>query len=220
LPETALFDSTTPVVDLPGQAALSVELTAALTVPSNPADPNTAVFAAGFGTPYLVNNDYRLSYVLDAVSNPDGAVPKPAPGVPLAAAVPTQTLRRAFYTNDLRNGNWAPAAPTLLCGGDQDPTVFFSVNTQTMATYWSALPAGLVTVLDVNAAPSGQFSALQAEFIGSQAALLEFYQSAAGGGLTAAAAGQKLVQGYHAAVAPFCSFAARSFFSQFQGVPQ
>ena len=41
----------------------------------------------------------------------------------------------------------------LMCGGDQDPTVFFSVNTLTMQAFWAGLPAGLVTVLDVNGAP-------------------------------------------------------------------
>ncbi len=215
LPETALFDSTTPVVNIPGQATLSAELTAALAVPSDPNNPLTPLFALGFGTPYLINNDYRVSYAVDAATNPDGAVPTPTAGVPLAAAKPTQTLRQAFYLNDLRNGNWTPRAPTLLCGGDQDPTVFFSVNTGTMAAFWSALPAGLVTVLDVNAAPAGPFAAVQTGFQTSQAELLAYYESAAGGGLSAAAAQQLLVQGYHSAVAPFCAAAARSFFGQF-----
>jgi len=76
LPELALFDSTTPVVSIPGQALLSAELTAALAVPAlNPANPQTALFRLGFGSPYLLNNDYRVSYALDAFSNPDGALP-------------------------------------------------------------------------------------------------------------------------------------------------
>jgi acetyl esterase/lipase len=213
LPETALFDSTTPVV--PGQAAL----TAALAIPNDPANPDTPLFQLGFGNPYLINNDYRVSYAVDAATNPDGAVPTPAAGVPLAAAPPTQTLRNAFYVNDLRNGGWAPTSPTLLCGGDADPTVFFSVNTGTMAAFWPAqVAAGLITVLDVNATPAGPFAQIQAGFIGSQAALLAFYQSAAGGGLSLPAAQQQVVEGYHVNVAPFCSLAARSFFSQFLGM--
>jgi len=221
LPETALFNSTTPVVDIPGQPALSALLTGTLAVPSDPSNPDTPLFQLGFSSPYLITNDYRVSYALDAASNPDGAVPTPSAGVPLAAAPPTQTLRAALYTNDLRNGGWAPTSPTLLCGGDQDPVVFFTVNTETMAAFWPAQVAGgLVTVLDVNATPSGPFAAIQAGFIGSQGELLEFYQSAAGGGLSLAAAEQQLVEGYHTAVAPFCALAARSFFSQFQGVPQ
>ena len=220
LPETALFDSTTPVVTIPGNAVLSAELTALLMVPGSPGyplppTPQTPLFAAGFGSPYLFNNSYRVSYALDAASNPDGAVPAPRAGVPLAATAPTQPLRLAFYKNDLRNGAWAPTSPTLLCGGDADPTVFYSVNTGVMATFWSPLvQAGLITVLDVNGTPAGPFAALQTGFQESEAAQLAFYESAAGGSLSPAAAQQLIVQGYHGAVAPFCTAAARAFFSQ------
>jgi hypothetical protein len=220
LPQTALFDSTTPVVTVPGNAVLSAELTALLSVPGSAAYPlpptaQTPLFAAGFGSPYLINNSYRVSYALDAASNPDGAVPTPQAGVPLAAKVPTQPLRAAFYKNDLRNGAWAPNSPTLLCGGDADPTVFFSVNTQTMAAHWSsAVPAGLITVLDVSGTPNGPFAAIQAGFQSSQAAQLQFYESAAGGSMSPAAAQLLIVEGYHTSVAPFCAAAARAFFSQ------
>jgi hypothetical protein len=102
-----------------------------------------------------------------------------------------------------------------LCGGDQDPTVFFSVNTETMAAFWSPLvQAGLITVLDVGATPAGPFAAIQGGFQQSQAAQLAFYESAAGGGLSPEAAQLLIVQGYHGAVAPFCAAAARAFFSQ------
>jgi hypothetical protein len=74
----------------------------------------------------------------------------------------------------------------------------------------------LVTVLDVNATPSGPFSKAQAGFQASLVALLEYYQSAAGGGLSLAAAEQAVFAAdYHVAVAPFCTAAARAFFSQF-----
>jgi predicted esterase len=220
LPETALFDSTTPVVTVPGNPALSAELTALLMVPGSPGyplppTPETPLFAAGFGSPYLINNSYRASYAIDAASNPDGAVPTPRAGVPLAATAPAQPLRLAFYKNDLRNGAWGPSSPTLLCGGDADPTVFFSVNTGTMAAFWSPqVQAGLITVLDVNGTPGGTFAALQTGFQVSQAAQLAFYESAAGGSLSPAAAQLLIVQSYHTAVAPFCSAAARAFFSQ------
>ncbi len=215
LPATALFDSTTPVV--PGQPAL----TNALAEPDDPANPDTPLFRLGFGAPYLIVNDYRVSYAADAAADPDGAVPTPQAGAPLAAKAPTQTLRNAFYVNDLRNGAWAPTVPTLLCGGGQDPTVFFAVNTQTMADFWPAqVTAKLITVLDVDATPSGQFEKIQAGFIASQAALLEFYESAAGGGLSLPQAQAQLVEGYHTAVAPFCSLAARSFFNQISSGPQ
>ncbi len=134
---------------------MSAELTALLGVPPTPGlplSPQTPIFDLGFGNPYLINNDFRVAYAEDAASNPDGAVPTPTPGVPLAKVKPTFGLRQDFYVNDLRTA-WSPNSPTLLCGGDQDPTVYFSVNTETMAAYWSALPAGAVTVLDVNATP-------------------------------------------------------------------
>ncbi len=169
LPETALFDKTTPVVDIPDEAALSAELTALLAVPPTPALPpsaQTPLFQSGFGSPFLINNGYRVSYALDAASNPDGAVPTPMAGVPLAKTKPTFGLRQDFYVNDMRNGGWAPTVPTLLCGGSQDPLVYFGVNTETMFAFWSALPlpAGLVTVLDVSGTPAGPFAALQTAF--------------------------------------------------------
>jgi hypothetical protein len=215
LPETALFDSTTPMVTVPGNATLSAELTAALAVPSNPSNPDTPIFDLGFGNPYLINNNYRVSYVLDAASDPDGASPTPVAGVPLAAVAPKQTLRLALYKNDMRNGDWAPSAPTLLCGGDQDPTVFFSVNTGTMAAFWSGLPPHLITVLDVNATPSGTFAPIQTAFQEAVAAKLAFYMSPAGGGLTLAQAEALLIPSYHGDVEPFCELGARLFFSQF-----
>jgi hypothetical protein len=217
LPETGLFDSTTPVVSIPGEATLSAELTALLGVPPTPGLPlsaETPIFQLGFANPYLINNDYRVSYAEDAAANPDGAVPTPKAGVPLAAVKPTQGLRQDFYLNDMRSG-WYPKVPTLLCGGDQDPTVFFSVNTETMAAYWSALPAGAVTVLDVNGTPGGPFEAVQVGFQESEAAELAFLQTTAGGGLTLAKAEAQVIEGYHTAVAPFCAAGARAFFSQF-----
>jgi hypothetical protein len=191
LPQTALFNSTTPVTGNP-------TLDAALAVPANP------VFALGFGPSNLITNDYRVGYAVDAVANPDGAVPTPQAGVPLATA-PLHPLRQDLKNNDLRN--WTPSKPLLLCGGNQDPTVFFSVNTGTMQAYWSAmpLPPGLVTVLDVNGTvnPSSPFAPLQ---VGFQTALA---------GLLASGGQAAVVANYHVTVAPFCTVAARGFFGQF-----
>jgi hypothetical protein len=220
LPQTAEFDSSTPMVTVPGNAQLSMELTALLSVPGSPgypipSSPLTPLFAAGFGSPYLINNSYRVNYALDAASNPDGANPlAPRAGAPLAATPPIQPLRLAFYKNDLRNGAWAPNSPTLLCGGQADPTVLFPVNTGIMKIFWSPLvQAGLITVLDVNGTPAGPFAAVQTGFQASLAAQLAFYESAAGGNLPPAAAQQLVLEGYHGSVAPFCTAAARAFFS-------
>lgn len=218
LPETALFDSTTPTVTIPGNAALSAALTAALAEPAPNSSPEAPLFDLGFGSPYLINNSVRVDYALDAAADPDGEdspLTGMAPSPSLAPAPPTYPLRNAFYLNDMRYGSWAPTVPTLLCGGDQDPTVFFSVNTGTMVAFWSALPAGLITELDVGAPPGGPFAAIQTGFQTSQAQELAFLESAAGGGLSPAAAQQQLIENYHTSVAPFCALAARSFFSQF-----
>jgi hypothetical protein len=189
LPQSALFNSTPPVTGTP--------LDAALAVPANP------LFASGFGTSNLVTNNFRLAYVLDAVASPDGAVPTPIAGVPVAAN-PQNPLRKAFKTNDLRN--WVPQRPVLMCGGDQDPTVFFSVNTLVMQQYWAALPAGAITVVDVNAAVTNPNDPFAAAKVGYQ-------QTIAG---IAAAEGQSAaVQAIHATEAPFCTAVARGFFAQF-----
>lgn len=191
LPETALFNSTTPVT---GNATLD----AVLAIPKNP------IFALGFGPSNLITNDYRLSYVLDAVAHPDGAAPVPQPGVPLPAG-PQNTLRIAARLNDMRT--WVPHAPILLCGGDQDPTVYFTLNTGTMEAFWAAagLPADVVTVVDVNAPVTAHdpFAAVKVGFQTTEAQIL------ASQGQTAA------VESYHTTVAPFCTAAARGFFSQF-----
>jgi hypothetical protein len=208
LPETALFDSTTPTAP-----AVPPTLAALLAVPSNAANPLTPLFAAGFGNPYLINNSARVSYALDAATDPDGVA---TGGAALAAVAPTYGLRKDIYQNDLRNGGWAPSAPTLLCGGINDPTVFFTVDTGTMQAFWSALPPGLVTVLDVDppGGPSGPFAAIQTAFQASQAAELALLLSPAGGSLSLAAAKLALLENYHgSSVPPFCTLAARSFFA-------
>jgi hypothetical protein len=215
LPATALFDSDTPVVSVPGNPGLSSELTAALAVPGDAGNKDTPLFDLGFGSSYLIINAFRTSYALDAASDPDGAFPTAAAAVPIAASPPDQPLRQAFYKNDLRNPGWTPTVPTLMCGASEDPVVFFQINTITMQTFWQKLPAGVVSVLDVDAAPAGPFAAIQAAFQSGEAQQLAYLQTAAGGGLSAAAAAQSILENYHTSVAPFCAAAARAFFSQF-----
>lgn len=98
----------------------------------------------------------------------------------------------------------------LLCAGNGDPTVFYSLNTQLMGSLWAGLPAGLVTVLDVDTAPTGAadpFAAAKVGFAQAKAA------TAAAAGANAATA---VTTAYHGGlVPPFCNAAARGFFSQF-----
>ena len=195
LPQTALFSSTPPAPPF-----------AAITPPTTP--PELApLFALGFGANNLIKNSARLEYLQDAMANPDGAVPTLTTGG--QAAAPQHAMRKAFKANDLRN--WAPQRPVLLCGGNADPTVFFSGNTTLMQGLWSApsplaLPAGLLTVLDVDSAPTGAadpFAAAKAGFAQAKA------NTAAQGGASA------VVQAYHGGlVPPFCTAAARGFFQQ------
>jgi hypothetical protein len=97
LPEKALFNSTPPDASF-----------ADITPPLLPANL-AATFAQGFGVSPLVTNSYRLSYLQDAVANPDGGWPLLSTGV--AAAGPRLALRQALKLNDLRD--WVPTAPVL-----------------------------------------------------------------------------------------------------------
>ena len=199
LPSLALFSSTTPVS---GNATLD----AALAIPSN------SLYASGFGVSNLVKNSMRVAYAQDALANPDGAL---STGAPLATN-PIYPLRAKLKLNDMRNGGFVPKAPTLLCGGKDDPMVFFSVNTGTMQAFWAPLnlPAGLVTVLDLEAPTGGNdpFATAKAGFAQQKVAIAAqaVAAGATDGGLSA------VTQIYHGQLLPpFCTAAARGFFSQF-----
>jgi alpha/beta superfamily hydrolase len=197
LPQTALFASTAP-------APAYVAITPA-TVPANFAP----LFAQGFGPTALITNTYRLSYLQDEQANPDGGFPTLTNDLPPAA--PTLPWRQALKLNDLRN--WTPVAPTLLCGGDQDPEVYFS-NTQLMQAYWAAnAPATTpISVLDLDSptASPGADGTLQSDFQTAKQAVAAaaVLQGASDGGLVA------VFEAYHATlVAPFCLAATVNFFN-------
>ena len=138
LPQDALFSATPP-------DPAFADVTPATSPPEF-----TALFARGFGDGNLITNSYRLSYLLDAQANPDGAWPTTTTGEP--PANPQLPLRQALKLNDLRN--WTPGAPTLLCGGNADPTVFW-LNTQAMQAYWATrAPSAPVRILDIDTAPT------------------------------------------------------------------
>jgi alpha/beta superfamily hydrolase len=197
LPQTALFDSTPPT-------AAYADITPA-TTPANLAP----VFAQGFGADGLITNAYRLSYLEDAQTHPDGGFPTLTNDLP--AAAPVLPWRQALKLNDLRS--WTPVAPTLLCGGDQDPEVYFS-NTQLMQAYWAkyAPPTTPVSVLDLDATTrsAGVDGSLQAGFQVAKDAVAAaaVLQGATDGGETA------VFEAYHATlVAPFCLAAVVNFFN-------
>ena len=197
LPEYALFSSTPPDPAFAGD-----------TPPATPANL-AEVFALGFGTGNLIQNSYRLSYLRDAQSNPDGGWPSVTTGV--AAANPGLPLRRALEINDLRN--WVPTAPVLLCGGDVDPLVFW-LNTALMQGYWAshAPVSAPISVLDLESAASNNdaYASLKKDFAIAKdlVAATAVAQGASDGGALAVA------EAYHTTlVAPFCFAAVKSFFA-------
>ena len=184
LPDTALFSSTPPD---PAYADITPATTPANLAP---------VFALGFDVDHLLTNDFRLDYLQDSISNPDGGFPTLSDGLP--PADPEQPLRQALKANDLRT--WTPNSPMLLCGGNSDPTVLY-LNTELMQNYWATATA--VTVLDIDSAVGSDdpYEAQKAGF----AAAKELVDLVGGDA--------EVLEKYHAGlVAPFCLSAVKSFF--------
>jgi hypothetical protein len=198
LPEYALFSNTPPA---PQYASMTPA-----TTPANLA----IVFAMGFGPSPLVTNAYRLSYLQDAQANPDGGFPNTTTDEPPSS--PANGLRQDLAKNDLRN--FDPSVPVLLCGGDNDPEVFY-FNTQLMQGYWAAhAPAAQVTVLDVDSAvgPNDPYADIKDGFAVAKAAVAA---AAVAGGATDGGESAVLAD-YHAGlVPPFCLYAVKGFFDGF-----
>ena len=187
LPREQLFSSTPP------DPAYAI-----YTPATTPADL-AHIFARGFGTEALITNSYRLGYLQDSLTNPDGGFPTVTDGLP--AAAPANALRLAFKANDLRN--WLPTAPVLLCAGNEDATVLY-MNTDLMQRYWTASGVtAAVRVLDVDSNPSldDPDAALKVGFATAKETV------ALAGGAAAVA------EVYHSTlVPPFCLSAVQSFF--------
>jgi hypothetical protein len=165
------------------------------------------IFAAGFGVDYLVSNTFRGAYLDDALAAPDGGFPTITDGAP--AANPLNTFRVHLKANDLRN--WAPSAPTLLCGGNSDPEVFY-FNTTLMQNYWvSHPPAVAPVVLDIDSpvATGDPYGSLKTGF--SVAVGLVRAAAILGGATDGGDAA--VLEDYHAGlVPPFCLSAVKAFF--------
>lgn len=195
LPQYAIFSSTPPA---PQYASMTPA-----TMPANLAP----VFALGFGPNPLVTNAYRLSYLQDAQAHPDGGFPTTTTDTPPSGAA--NGLRQDLARNDLRSFN--PSVPVLLCGGDNDPTVFY-FNTLLMQGYWAThAPGAQLTVLDVDSAvgTNDPYADLKNGFAAAKAAVRA---AAVAGGATDGGTTAVLTE-YHAAlVPPFCLFAVEKFF--------
>jgi len=210
LPQTAFFDIKTPMSST-GVTALDAAADQLLALPSSPpyTASEAALFDSGFGSPFLISDAYRVGYVDDAVANPDEAEMTLIGGGTLSssnialAATPMLGLRKDLALNDMRAGGWFPQEPMLMCGGDQDPTVAFQ-NAAIMAALWTPyVQGGLVSILDLNAAPQAgsPFAPLQVALQQEEAQLL-------------AANPATGISSFHTAEAPFCLVAARGFFAQ------
>ena len=197
LPQRAFFDTTPPEPQY-------ADITPA-TTPANLAP----VFARGFGDQALITNGYRLAYLQDMQAHPDGGWPDTTTHEP--ATDPQLGLRQDLVLNDLRN--WTPEAPTLLCGGHDDPTVLW-LNTQLMDAYWTArAPDAPYTLLDVDAALSSNdpYESIKQRFgiAKDLVAIAAVAQGASDGGQEA------VFEVYHAGlVAPFCLEAAQKFIQE------
>jgi hypothetical protein len=164
---------------------------------------STTTFTCPAG--FLIKTSFRNAVLADAATNPGN----PATG----SANAVHPLRRAAYQNSLLN--FSLRTPSLFCGGNADPTVFYSINTPAARGFFasqSILPAQALIELDVDSAPTGPsdpFAAAKVGFATAKAAT----DAANGGGVAGATA---VVQAYHGSlVPPFCNAAARGFFSQF-----
>ena len=208
--------------------------------------PADSKFSYGFDNQrYLVKNDYRAAYLNDAQNNPDWGVAYlrgMTQYAPVTAANPTHTLRQALKANDLRS--YTPTMPTLLCGGNQDPMVFFDVNTGLINQLWSRqnntnLKYAMLDMDISNQATRGkaiyhsqglstvQDTTLQATATAMQQAFAQRLQlintnattiakaSGATDAQTQQAAQVALLSSYHTLVEPYCETTARAFFDTF-----
>jgi len=198
LPENAIFSNTPPA---PQYASITPATTPANLAPA---------FALGFGPSPLVTNAYRLNWLQDEQAHPDGGFPTLTTNTPPSDA--GNALRQDLAKNDLRNFN--PSVPVLLCGGDDDPTVFY-LNTQLMQSYWTAhAPGAQVSVLDVDSAvgTNDPYADVKDGFAVAKAAVIA---AAIAGGATDGGTAAVLTD-YHAGlVPPFCLYAVQKFFGGF-----
>ena len=149
LPQFAVFDVNTPGTGTEPSSG-NPEIDAILAQPSAAANP---IANLGFGDPFLFTNSLRITYAEDALATPDGFIPTPTTLLP-PTATPALGIRADLQKNDLRG--WTPKAPVMLCGGMNDPEVFYKINTLAMKALWAPqISAGLVNVIDIDPSTNG-----------------------------------------------------------------
>lgn len=165
--------------------------------------PSSAAFSAFFGAGNLFKSSFRTAYLTDAQQNPCNT----ATAAPIQCT-PAHPLRKALLKNDLRT--YVPNVPTMLCGGNADPTVFY-VNTQATQAYLlgSGMPAAALTVVDVDSSPSSAADPFAAVKVGFGQAKTATINAAIAANTDPT---QAVATAYHFnLVYPFCAAAARGY---------
>jgi len=193
LPATAMFSSTYGSIIYGGQ------------VP--------AQLAPFFGSGNLVSDTFALGFLQDIKANPCTTMTTPA--TPLNCK-PANTVRQAAVANDLRTLP-VPNVPVLLCGGNNDPTVFFA-STQAEQAFLAGngFTAPYLSVLDVDSSPTSASDPFAAAKVGFATAKAQVVAAATAAGQTPAQIQATVLSQYHGVlVPPFCNAAAAGFFQQF-----
>lgn len=198
----------------------------------SPADPTF-----GFDhSRYLIQNNYRLAYLTDMKKNVDWAIPYlqgMTKLIPIAATTPENPLRKALKANDLRG--YLPNAPVIMCGGNQDPMVFFDVNTSLMNAVWQAdnqktsqTKIGMIDIDMTNQVTRQKplyqttgFSPVMDGDIKAQTTKMqvgfatEMQKIAQAAAANAVPPDQAVMMQYHTLVTPYCMGVAQKMFAQF-----
>jgi len=151
--------------------------------------PLTPLWDLGFGTPDLIKDSFRQTYLYDYTVN---------------HASPQFPLRAKLLANDLTHNVPQPVGATMLCGGGNDPTVYYSVNTSALLAT-GGWPTGVTNhaVTEVNMDLNGggvtsgadPFQTLKLSFTATNPTSAANYAST-----------------YHTNLVPYCVRAALGFF--------
>lgn len=142
--------------------------------------PADSTFTKLFGTGGLLTDSFRSGYA-------------------------TSNFRKALQTNTLLD--WTPKHPVAMCGGLNDPTVFYTVNTTAAKTALAAKGGAPVTAYDLEDITSVG-PTVNGGFLQAQTAV----STAAGGGTAGTTA---VLAAYHGTlVPPFCTTVVRAYFQQ------
>ena len=161
----------------------------------------------------LINQGFRANYLADALINPDGLFTSWPTGSPLptglATTRATDAFRQDLAANDLRG--YLPTPPTMLCGGMNDPVVYYPLDTGVLATRWALanltqqFALNVDTTTPATSGPTAAYATLQGVFEQWKNATLAIVPNGP----------QTEVAEYHGVVGAFCASAAQQYFAGF-----